>query len=31
MVELKLNFDELVEMSLEDARRVVAEFDNEHF
>lgn len=31
MVELKLNFDELVEMSLEDAKKIVAEFDNEHF
>ena len=31
MVELKLNFDELVEMSLEDAKKIVAEFDNEQF
>ncbi len=31
MVELELNFDELVEMSLEDAKKIVAEFDNEHF
>lgn len=30
MVELKLNFDELVEMSLEDAQKIVEEFDNEH-
>ena len=31
MVELKLNFDELVEMYLEDAKMIVAEFYNEHF
>ena len=31
MVELKLNYDELTEMSLEDARKIVGEFDNESF
>ena len=29
MVELKLNYDELTEMSLEDAKKIVGEFDNE--
>lgn len=29
MVELKLNYDELIEMSLEDAKKIVEEFDNE--
>ena len=31
MVELKLNYDELDEMSLEDAKKIVGEFDNESF
>lgn len=31
MVELKLNYDELVEMSLEDAKKIIAEFNNESF
>ena len=31
MVELKLNYDELTEMSLEDAKKIVGEFDNECF
>ena len=31
MVELELNYDELTEMSLEDARKIVGEFDNESF
>lgn len=31
MLELELNYDELVEMSLEDAKRIVEEFDNESF
>ena len=31
MVELKLNFDELNEMSLEDAKKIVGEFDRESF
>ena len=31
MVELKLNYDELTEMSLEDAKKIVGEFDNESF
>jgi len=31
MVELKLNFDELTEMSLEDAKKIIEEFDNESF
>ena len=29
MVELKLIYDELTEMSLEDAKKIVGEFDNE--
>lgn len=29
MVELKVNYDELIEMSLEDAKKIVEEFDNE--
>ena len=29
MVELKLNYDELTEMPLEDAKKIVGEFDNE--
>lgn len=31
MVELKLNYDELTEMSLEDAKKIIGEFDNESF
>ena len=31
MVELKLNYDELIEMSLEGAKKIVGEFDNESF
>ena len=31
MVELKLNYDALTEMSLEDAKKIVGEFDNESF
>lgn len=31
MVELKLNYDELTEMSLEDAKKIVGEFNNESF
>lgn len=31
MVELKLNYDELIEMSLEDAKKIIAEFNNESF
>ena len=31
MVELKLNYDELTEMSLEEAKKIVGEFDNENF
>lgn len=31
MIELELNYDELVEMSLEDAKRIVEEFNNESF
>lgn len=31
MVELKLNYDELTEMSLEDAKKIVGEFDKECF
>ncbi len=31
MIELELNYDELVEMSLEDAKKIVEDFDNEHF
>ena len=31
MVELELNYDELTEMSLEDAKKIVGEFDNESF
>lgn len=31
MIELELNYDELSEMSLEDAKKIVEEFDNEHF
>lgn len=30
MVELKLNYDELVEIPLEEAKRIVKEFDKEH-
>lgn len=29
MVELKLNFDELTEMSLEDAKKIIGEFDKD--
>lgn len=31
MIELKLNYDELIEMSLEDAKKIIAEFNNESF
>lgn len=31
MVELKLNYNELTEMSLEDAKKIIEEFDNESF
>lgn len=31
MIELELNYDELVEMPLEDAKKIVEEFDNESF
>ncbi len=31
MVELKLNYDELTEISLEDAKKIVGEFDKESF
>lgn len=31
MVELKLNYDELTEMPLEDAKKIIGEFDNESF
>ena len=31
MVELKLNYDELIKMSLEDAKKIIAEFNNESF
>lgn len=31
MVELKLNYDELTEMSLEEAKKIIGEFDNESF
>lgn len=31
MVELKLNYDELVEMSIEDAKKIVREFNKESF
>ena len=31
MVESELNYDELTEMSLEDAKKIVGEFDNESF
>ena len=31
MVELKLNYDELIEMSLEDAKKIVGEFNKESF
>lgn len=31
MVELKLNYDELIEMSLEYAKKIIAEFNNENF
>ena len=31
MVELNINYDELTEMSLEDAKKIVDKFDNEHF
>lgn len=31
MVELKLNFDELTEMSLEDAKKIIGEFDKDCF
>ena len=31
MVELKLNYDDLTEMSLEDAKKIVGEFNKESF
>ena len=31
MLELKLYYDELVEMSLENAKKIMEEFDNEQF
>lgn len=31
MIELKLNYDELIEMSLEDAKKIVGEFNKESF
>ncbi|MDE7425725.1 MAG: hypothetical protein K2N51_18860 [Lachnospiraceae bacterium] len=31
MLELELNYDELTEMSLEEAKRIVGEFNNESF
>lgn len=31
MVELKLNYNEFTEMSLEDAKRIVGEFNKESF
>lgn len=31
MIELKLNYDELTEMSLENAKKIIGEFDNERF
>lgn len=31
MLELELNYDELVEMSLENAKKIIEEFDNEQF
>lgn len=31
MIELKLNYGELAEMSLEDAKKIIKEFDNENF
>lgn len=31
MIELKLNYDELTEMSLEDAKKIVEEFNKESF
>lgn len=31
MVELKLNYDELIEMSIEDAKKIVGEFNKEGF
>lgn len=31
MVELKLNYDELIEMSLEEAKKIIAEFNKENF
>ena len=31
MVELKLNYDELTEMSLEDAKKIIEEFNKESF
>ena len=31
MVELELNYDELTEMSLEDAKKIIAEFNKESF
>lgn len=31
MVELKLNYDELIEMSIEDAKKIVGEFNKESF
>ncbi len=31
MIELKLNYDELAEMSLEDAKKIIGEFNKESF
>lgn len=31
MIELKLNYDELTEISLEDARKIIGEFNKESF
>ena len=31
MIELALNYDELVEMSLDDAKKIAGEFDNQSF
>lgn len=31
MIELELNYDELVDMSLEDAKKIIKEFNNESF
>ena len=31
MIELEINYDELVEMSLKDAKKIIEEFNNESF